>query len=542
MTRFRDLSKTTCFRTLVWHATWLAAVLASSATSAQTTIFSEGFNDAESTTFVLEGSFIRDPNNMWSPIPGFQRGLPNIAYWEAGDLMHDGVTPFPAKRATFFAESQTGDRNLAGETTFLTGDGFALLDAAVNWLTDTDGSTPLNIQFVVEDALFGEPFRTFDFAIRDHLAANGHTVTITDQAAPYSGTDDLVFLAAHNNDDGLDTSYPTANVPILSGYFHQSGGMGFASGRGENTNNTTKIDIVPGMESHPLAAGFSGEVTVIDPAANRQRLTQIIRGTATLAASTKVVTTTQRTNFTIPLDPVTMEPTDFTGFEGAGYLRGGDSADVLGGNGTRAYQPASTINTASVDNPRLLIDLGAIPGDDFFGPFEDELVDPDNFDFLDILVDDNNDGTFESVAKFTAHEDFNSPDFGRLALKLSDGTFSTVLGTVLQTLEFPLPSAEQLVLRIEVRNQGGDERVAIDNLRVIGEGGLLGDLNSDGEVNDLDTAEFESGFGTAYTGTDLLNLQRDFGKGAASLAAVPEPTACWLALTAAAGLMARRRS
>ncbi|QDU90295.1 hypothetical protein Pla175_36980 [Pirellulimonas nuda] len=559
-------------RTLLAAAALLC--LASGGAHAQIVAFSEPFDSADSTATQLEGRFIQNTGAMWSVIPGFQPGLPTLAFWETGDLMFDGVTPFPNKRATFFVESQTGDRNgnpnfpeVPETTTFLTDDGFTMLDASVNWLTGTDGTTPLNIQFAVEGGAGGVPLRTFDQAMLNHMTANGHTVTVTDADTPYDGTSNLLFVAAYNGAPIADNGgYRDANVPMLSGMFHRSQTFGFASQRGENTNNTINIDIVPGMEGHPLAAGFSGEVTVIDPDAQRQRLTRITRPNQTLAASTKVVATTQRVNFGIPVDPVTMEPTDFTGFEGAGYLRGGTVGDVLGGPGPRVYAPATTFDTSALENPRLTIDLGATIGEDFAGPFENK-IDADlagvPFDYLRILIDSDDDQVFETLAEFLPKSNIGDIDFNRMALAIDVNAeiYSTVLGLELQSFEFALPSAANLALRIEVVNNGGVELVAIDNLKIIGDGdpgGVVGDYNGDGMVDAADYTVWRDNLGQPASAlgagrdplvTDLNVVQADFaswknafGGPAVGSTGVPEPSAlALLALAAVAGVACRRK-
>ncbi|QDT68812.1 hypothetical protein MalM25_17370 [Planctomycetes bacterium MalM25] len=79
-------------------------------TVSQPPIFSEGYNDQDSLGAQIEGQFIRNTAVIWGPIPGFQAGLPTIAYLEQCDLMFEGGTPFPNKHAAFFAESQAGDQ------------------------------------------------------------------------------------------------------------------------------------------------------------------------------------------------------------------------------------------------------------------------------------------------------------------------------------------------------------------------------------------------------------------------------------------------
>ena len=92
----------------------LLAALIGPAT-AQTTIFSEGFNDQQSPSLRLGGQFINNVDSMWGTLPGFQPGLATIAYWEQGDVMYDGVTQFPAKRVTFFGEERMAGQRPLGK-------------------------------------------------------------------------------------------------------------------------------------------------------------------------------------------------------------------------------------------------------------------------------------------------------------------------------------------------------------------------------------------------------------------------------------------
>ncbi|MCA9260553.1 MAG: hypothetical protein KDA61_15175 [Planctomycetales bacterium] len=90
-------------------------------------------------------------------------------------------------------------------------------------------------------------------------------------------------------------------------------------------------------------------------------------------------------------------------------------------------------------------------------------------------------------------------------------------------------------------------------LSVVGDSGLLGDFNGDGQVNAADLATWEAAFGLSAAGdadgdfdtdgADFLIWQRQQGSTLVipAGAAIPEPAAAWLALAALMGVSRRRR-
>ena len=116
------------------------------------------------------------------------------------------------------------------------------------------------------------------------------------------------------------------------------------------------------------------------------------------------------------------------------------------------------------------------------GPYENPIDNPDNFDYIRVLTDDDLDGEFDVLTEFLAVDDLDSDFFGFLAAE--DGT---ILYTEFQTLTFDLPSSATLDLRIDVFTDATNERVGIDHIRVIGEGNLPpGDFNVDGVLDAID--------------------------------------------------------
>lgn len=250
----------------------------------------------------------------------------------------------------------------------------------------------------------------------------------------------------------------------------------------------------------------------------------------------------------------------------------------------RAWQTIEPLDTTVVDNPQLVLELAA-SGDlaAEFGPYEDEFNNPENFDFIRVLTDDDGDGEFDVLTEFVAADEFDSDFPGFLAAE--DGT---ILNPEFQTLTFDLPTSPSLDLRIDVFTNAGDEVIGIDNLRVIGEGtvvvgdcngdgvvdvtdanctpaeglddflasnGLLrGDADGDKQVQFTDLVILSDNFGNPgqYTdgdfdkdGTvqfgDLAILAENFGQMAAATATVPEPSAAMLLLTVVIMLFRRRR-
>ena len=513
----------------------------------QTTIYSEGFNTpGNGTRYELLRDYyeVSQPNNLWTTVPNQLPGDSVIVYLEPGDEYFDG-TPVPARRATFFADNDLGDNT---PTIDLTEDGFALFDATINWASDTDGATPLSINFVIDDDSDFE-VNNLDITLVERLIDQGHDVTVTNASEPPLDSDDLIFMASHDNGSavgGMAPEFKTTEVPLISGFFHAAAPLGFGSERGENTNGTFDLQIVD--SSHPLAAGFpEGIVRAVEDDAARQRFTRVTRGR--IAPDAKVVAT-------LP-GSVVETPDDFTNFEGDGYLRGGHSTWNIAPEAgePRVWQTLGGINTSSVENPKLLVDLaaGGNPEDEF-GPYEDAFAAPENFDFIKILTGDGSSEELDVLAEFVALEEFETefPGF----LQSADGT---VLGTEFQTFTVDLPSAESLDLRIEVFTNEGAERVGIDNLRVIGDSlgcdpNTMGDIDGSGDVAFADFLVLSANFGQAVADhtagdidcsgdvafSDFLILSSNFGQTVGATASVPEPGCNWLLFVLVVFPMLRR--
>jgi|GEM_PF-3082199 len=502
----------------------------------QTTIFSEGFNtpgDGSRYQLIRDYYDSSARTNLWTSVPNQLPGDSVIVYLEPGDEFIDG-SPVPARRATFFADNDLGDGTPGVD---LTDEGFALFDAAVNWASETDGSSELEILFVIDDDAEFE-VNNMDVTLVDRLIDQGHDVVVVNSDEPPLGTEDLIFMASHDNNSAVGSmspEYKTTEVPLLTGFFHAAPQLGFGSERGENTNGTFDIQVVD--STHPLAAGFpKGLVTIVDEDASRQRFTRVTRGT--IAPDAKVVAT-------LPGSRV-RTPDDFSNFEGEGYLRGGHSTwnNAPEAGEPRGWQTISPINTNSVENPKLSLDLAASgneEGAELLGPYDDPFIAPENFDYIRILTDDNADGEFDVLAEFTALEEFDT-DFPGFLLA-PDGT---ALGPEFQTFTFDLPSAESLDLRIDVFNNAGDEIVGIDNIRVTGEGqpcnpNTMGDIDGSGDVAFADFLILSANFGQAVFGhtegdidcggdvafADFLILSANFGQTVGATASVPEPTNLW---------------
>ena len=196
--------------------------------NAQTTIYSEGFNTpGDGTRYELLRDYyeVSAPNNLWTTVPNQLPGDSVIVYLDPGDKYIDGTT-VAARRATFFADNDLGD-NTPGVD--LTEAGFELFDAAINWASDSDGSTPLSINFVIDDDSDFE-INNLDVTLVDRLLDQGHDVTVTNASEPPLETDDLIFMASHDNGSavgGIASEFKTTTVPARIGILSRSGAIGF---------------------------------------------------------------------------------------------------------------------------------------------------------------------------------------------------------------------------------------------------------------------------------------------------------------------------
>ncbi|TWU28705.1 hypothetical protein [Bythopirellula polymerisocia] len=495
----------------------LIVTFASSVWAQPTTIFLEDFNDdGDGTRYNLEGRYFADLNRLFTTVPGSVDGKPIIAAWETGDLLFDG-TGAPARRATYFIESQTGDivpNDPSG--TYLTANGWNLTYAAIEWAADS--TDPLDITFVVEGYFSGFFLRSFDEAFFNRLSAAGHNVTVQTHAAaaPASGSTDLVILASSRvSPASFDAAYKTLDIPVLTALFHNSADLGLADIRGENANGQTMIEIVDDL--HPLAAGLpQGLVEVIDPSADRKRLGDITNGT--IASGAHVVARRPGVEFGVPLD--------LTGYEGEGYLRSGRSFDPVAPNSgdPRAYEPLSAFDLSNVENPQLKIQLAATEN---FDEFEN--------DYIRILGRDG-DNPYETIAEFTQlNPNLVGPNGAILTTQFQDFTFD---------IPASLQDSPQFELRIETFLLKAVRLVGIDAVELIGEiTSIPGDFDNDGDVDGRDFLVWQRGGspGPDYA-ADLLAWQSNYGNPLSAATAVPEPTAATLFLLGLLLIDTRRRS
>ncbi|TWU28704.1 hypothetical protein [Bythopirellula polymerisocia] len=389
---------------------------------AQPTYF-EGFDDdGDGVRYNLDGRyFIRFPGLLFTTVPFEVPGVPIIAGWDTGDLLSDG-TGAPARRATYFAEHQTGDitPGLGGSGNFLTDAGWDLTTAAVQWAANSTGN--LNILYGV-DELFPT---AFDLELEARLTSVGHTVTKVrheDLDSSTAGSFDLIFLNSSNAPPTtFDPGFGSLAVPIVTGLFHEAVALNLGDDRGDNTNGTTSLDIVDG--SHPLAAGFpNGPLQVIEDVTDRQRLTIVTRGE--IAAGAHVVAKT--------FDQMIEAPSDLIGFEGAGYLRVGRSNGAVPNQNEPRIFESMEIDLTGVTQPRLSLSLSATRGPN------DSFVD----DFIQIFGKSGG-NPYQLIGELNSNLDGN--------LEALDGT---VLTNEFQTLSFDIPTAlgdsSDFMLKIETK-------------------------------------------------------------------------------------------
>lgn len=383
----------------------------------------EDFNsDGDGVRYTIEGRFLAGAADLWTTVPDSTvvPGLPMLAGIEAGELLFDG-TAAAERRVVFHTERRT-------DGSLLNGDGLGLLDAAVSWASPGSGR---NIVFVTSDGNFDGQFNTF---WRDRLDGQGHTVSAVDDdtAVDTSGVD--LFIIASNVNDSAVAQYKDVAVPVINYHSLANDDLSLTSDRGDDiTGNTFQIV----DDSHPLAAGIAdGAVTLTSGGADTRFNVATDRGQMLMAPGANVVMTELDTTVSVETGDIA-----FTNFEGSGYLAG---ADLDAGEAGVAVQ-LNPIDTSADASPHLLIALAARPS----GFDEGE-------DFIRILADADNDGTFElDVAQVLPADGFLVAPGG---IQLSDE---------FQDLLFDIPSSSQLVLRVEANSTAGGERIGIDNIRIV---------------------------------------------------------------------------
>jgi hypothetical protein len=142
----------------------------------------------------------------------------------------------------------------------------------------------------------------------------------------------------------------------------------------------------------------------------------------------------------------------FTGFEGTGFFGGaGLNKFDVDGTGTPKTLTIGPINVTGKQNLKLTMAFAAT------------FLDFETSDFLDVLIDPNNSGTFTRLIRFTAP----SGDDKFFDDRSTKPGSPTRLGLAFQDVTYDLPAgATQLVIQIRATTTWFNEIVGFDNLRI----------------------------------------------------------------------------
>lgn len=386
-------------------------------------------------------------------------------------------------------------------------------------------------------------------------------------AAPQSPTDfvdypvPLITYNAANHDDTLVSSIGAVTL-----------------------GGPTTVTVNEAFQDHPVLDGRTGVIQWVDEFLSAEPL-QGIGGARPPGGKVLATYVDPGTSLTLPALLLIDEGDDLLGAfapvpEGAGYIVGGDlNLDLEGGDGApSAESPASvTLNPIDVSGRtgvKLAIDLAATT------------VDYETSDFLRILIANDENAEFTTVAEFIGLDDAGS-EFNK---SLYNDELGALRADAFRTFEFDVPDdATNLVVRVEAFSTFPNEVLGFDNIVVFvpssldcngdgmadvgdftcsNEAGitdellaelnlLKGDLDGQGGVAFPDFLVLSANFGTDTNqyalgdldGTggvafpDFLILSGNFGKSVAAAAAVPEPSSfgpCLVGLLAI-GLLRRRR-
>ena len=488
----------------------LIVALTAVTASAQTTI--EDFNtDGDGTRYTLTGAGIDDRDTLFQVnLPSFFPVInPALVVVPAGAALgHDeaGNLAPAARFGIFFNDNQ--------DPRVLTPAAIALYDETVKFAAP--GGT--NAVFVVSDGGLrpGQNPPTIpageqtDVYLFDRLSSTlGYTtVTLVDDddvaGTHYSldGVDLIVVSDDISSGDIVNLGNPA--IPIINYEPSAYDILGIANDAG--TQTVTTLNVVDAAHPIAIAAGLSAGP--FSAATGTYAFHDI---GADVAPGANVIV-----EFPAGVDP-------FDGEEGSNYLLGADLNKAFGGGPPRLVD-LNPIDTSGNANPKIVVALAA-DGDT-------ELAD----DFIRILIDPENDGTFNLLAEAKGE--------GGMVL---DGV---PLSATFQDFIFDVPSSPNLVIRFDVFTTADSEQIGIDNIRLLPVPD--GDFNADGTTDLLDfqILLMNFGIGTTYAEGDnnfdgrvdlhdFVEFRELFNAPAAT--AVPEPNGLALGLVSATLLLVTRR-
>ena len=365
----------------------------------------------------------------------------------------------------------------------------AVWDASVDWLLD--GKAGANILFV--DADFPEPS---DAVMVSRMQSQGHTVTVDNSFEPNPAGLDLLVISSNADKSPLsvlnvDYNYP---VPVLNmsswGY---SDIYYLTSDTLFDASDSRSLEVTD--PSHPIAAGLSGTIS----------WTTTEQGIGSLPLLAAPGATTVATDALLAIPTVValeqggeLMGGGFRGWEGGGFFAGQNLNQSFPPGYAFSSIPRelqlAPVDVSGKQDVKFTVSLAATRG--FF-----------NGDILDVLIDPENDGTFQLVTRFQADNDGNLSDVANIYDFIGPDTVT--LSPTFRDVTFDVPpGATDLVVRFEAMTTWPNEIVGIDHVRITSGGLFPAPPNGAVELDGLAASyvqDFDASLGSdpTLTGTSL---------------------------------------
>ena len=382
-----------------------------------------------------------------------------------------GWSPAPAKRGAILWTHDV--LNVAPED-FWTEDALEIFDNLVSWAVD--GKQGAKVYFMPDPLAFaGDEFMS------EHLEGIGYTIDylLVDDAIP---ADAELVINTGSAAPVPPSLLANIDVPVIAYNAANHDDLAVSKIGIAEVIDPSEVTVVPENQSHPVLGGKTGTIEWSTEPGTLQGIGQAASGAKVLA------TYTNPAGVELPAVLVIEQGGGLIGGfspapEGAGYWVGGDLNLDFAGFAAVDVDPRvlelNPVNVTGQKDVRLTVALAATDAD-----FEDT-------DYLRVLIDPTDSGTYQTVAEFIGVNEPGSTDDKAMRDTKSDMVLSP---DVFRDISFDIPAgATNLVVRFEAFNTFPNEIIGIDNVRITSGSTVLqaGDADQDLDFDQLDLVKVQ---------------------------------------------------